>query len=127
MYTSIEFASSSITILLSLLSFSAPSLAQNINQGGDRSFQVHRQRLDNYWIPSPNRNSQHVLNLKGNGNGNPISAAYAKSLRQGSQVNGTYGYEEVDANELRTLHQCPLTQSSRTDAASQALLSRLKS
>lgn len=109
MYTSIEFVSSSLTIVLSLLSFSAPSLAQNNNQGGDRSFQVHRQRLDDYWTPSANRNSQHVLSLKGNRNGNPISAAYAKSLRQGSQVDGTYGYEEVDADELRMFHQCLIT------------------
>lgn len=112
MYSSIDSVSASLTIVLSLLSLSAPSLAadnQNSNNGGDRSFQVHRQSLDDYWTPSPNQKSQHVLNLKGKRNGNPTSAAYAKSLRQGSQVNGTYGYEELDANELRTFRHCLFT------------------
>ncbi|KAG8528359.1 uncharacterized protein KY384_007277 [Bacidia gigantensis] len=86
---------SSTTATLSALLISCLSLS-GLATTHTHQFHTSTYKLPNYWVPSANQKTQNVLNLKHKPDAKPHNQGYLQALRNGSQVNGVFGYEEVD-------------------------------
>ena len=95
----------STAILLLWISLVTPSLASRGQHHGQNQFRLETYRPSSFWVPSPNRLAQNVLSMQRRP-GRPASDGYMKSLRKGGQVDGVYGFEEVDVTERGRSRVC---------------------
>lgn len=69
------------------------------HDGRGRNFKIQPYKPPHFWVPSPNIKAQHVLNMRRKPGQKPHNAAYLQALKQGVQVEGVYGTEEVDVTD----------------------------
>ena len=94
MYLTSVAASTSLLVSCIIFFFTTPSLGTR----GRNHFRIEPYRPTSFWVPSPDKQAQNVLSMRRRP-GSATSAAYMQSLRRGNQVNGVYGYEDLDTTE----------------------------
>jgi len=89
--------------LLRVAALSLPSLLLlfPVEAVQGQQFQLRPYRPDSYWVPSPDRQAQHVMSMRQR-QGKPSSAGYLQALQQGSQVQGVYGNTELNSTDSGT-------------------------